>query len=150
MSGLLNHRFWLQLDPDYNRDRRTTIVSSYRSQTNSGANGRERTSSRLAFMGEFMNNVGRNGSAFAPTPLLEEPDAHGQAALLLAESTLHTLIEAGVLTNRDAIMTVQSAAEVKVDVAAVTGESRGRMQQSLDLLSRIQASLETDSEIPRI
>lgn len=97
-----------------------------------------------------MNNVTQNGSGFAPTPLLEEPDAHGQAALLLAESTLHTLIEAGVLTNRDAIMTVQSAAEVKVDVAAVTGESQGRMQQSLDLLSRIQASLETDSEIPRI
>ena len=97
-----------------------------------------------------MNNVAQNGSEFAPTPLLEEPDAHGQAALLLAESTLHTLIEAGVLTNRDAIMTVQSAAEVKVDVAAVTGESQGRMQQSLDLLSRIQASLETDSEIPRI
>lgn len=96
-----------------------------------------------------MNNV-QNGSGFAPTPLLEEPDAHGQAALLLAESTLHTLMEAGVLTNRDAVMTVQSAADVKVDVAAVTGESRGRMQQSLDLLSRIQASFETDSEIPRI
>ena len=97
-----------------------------------------------------MNNAIQHGSGFAPTPLLEEPDAHGQAALLLAESTLHTLMEAGVLTNRDAVMTVQSAADVKVDVAAVTGESRGRMQQSLDLLSRIQASFETDSEIPRI
>lgn len=97
-----------------------------------------------------MNNVMQNGGGIAPTPLLEEPDAHGQAALLLAESTLHTLLEAGVLTNREAVMTVQSAADVKVEVAAVTGESRGRMQQSLDLLSRIQASFETDSEIPRI
>ena len=95
-------------------------------------------------------NIAQDGSGIAPTPRLAEPDAHGQAALLLAESILHTLMEAGVLTNRDAIMTVQSAAEVKVDVAAVTGESQGRMQQSLDLLSRIQASLETDSEIPRI
>lgn len=95
-------------------------------------------------------NIVKDGSGFAPTPPSEEPDAHGQAALLLAESTLHTLMEAGVITNRDAIRTVQSAAEVKVEVAAVTGESQGRMQQSLNLLSRIQASFETDSEIPRI
>jgi len=94
-----------------------------------------------------MTSIELNGGGIAPTPLLEEPDAHGQAALLLAESTLHTLIEAGVLTNREAIMAVQSAAEVKIEVAAVTGESRGRMQESLDLLSRIEASIKTDSAI---
>ena len=86
----------------------------------------------------------QDNDRIAPTPLLEEPDAHGQAALLLAESTLHMLVESGVLDNRAAITAVQAAAEVKVEVATVTGESEGRMQQSLDLLSRIQASFETD------
>lgn len=86
----------------------------------------------------------QDGDGITPTPLLEEPDAHGQAALLLAESTLHMLIEAGLVNNRAAIMAVQSAAEVKAEVATVTGESRGRMQESLDLLSRIEASFETD------
>jgi len=47
------------------------------------------------------------------------------------------LVQAGVIGNRQAIMAVESAAEVKVEVAMVTGESRGRMQESLDLLSRI-------------
>lgn len=89
-----------------------------------------------------------NGGGIAPTPLLEEPDAHGQAALLLAESTLHALVESGALNNGDAIMAVQSAADVKVEVAAVTGESRGRMQESLDLLAKIQASFESDQELP--
>lgn len=95
-----------------------------------------------------MLTIVQNGGGIAPTPLLEEPDAHGQAALLLAESTLHFLVETGVLKNRDAIMAVQTAADVKVDVAAVTGESRGRMQESLDLLSKIQASFESDQELP--
>jgi phosphoheptose isomerase len=97
-----------------------------------------------------MNTNVPDSSGIAPTPLLDEPDAHGQAALLLAESTLHSLIEAGVLTTRDAILAVKSAAEVKVEVAAITGESRGRMQESLDLLSRIEASLETDTAISAV
>lgn len=88
-------------------------------------------------------------AGIAATPLLDEPDAHGQAALLLAESTLHVLVDAGLLNNRDAITAVRSAAEVKVEVAAVTGESRGRMQESLDLLSRIQSSFETD-RVPEV
>ncbi len=91
-----------------------------------------------------MNRTTQDTDGIAPIPLLEEPDAHGQAALLLAESTLHMLVESGVLDDRSAIMAVQAAAEVKVEVATVTGESRGRMQESLNLLSRIEASFETD------
>jgi hypothetical protein len=86
----------------------------------------------------------QDNDGIAPTPLLDEPDAQGQAALLLAESTLHMLVESGVLTNQSAITVVQTAAEVKVEMATITGESRGRMQESLDLLSRIRASFETD------
>ena len=91
-----------------------------------------------------MFTIKQDNDGIAPTPLLDEPDAHGQAALLLAESTLHMLVESGVLTNQAAITVVQTAAEVKVEMATITGESRGRMQESLDLLSRIRASFETD------
>jgi phosphoheptose isomerase len=80
-------------------------------------------------------------------PLREEPDAHGQAALLLAESTLHMLVETGLLTTRNAIAVVQAAAEVKVEVAEITGESYGRMKESLDLLEKVQASFEADNAI---
>ncbi|TRW17989.1 hypothetical protein [Glacieibacterium frigidum] len=66
-----------------------------------------------------------------------EPDAHGQAALLLAESTLHMLVEAGVLFNAQALEVVRTAAEVKVEVAEAAGESKKRMKQSLVLLESI-------------
>lgn len=73
-----------------------------------------------------------------------EPDAHGQAALLLAESILHALVDTAVLSNTEAIAVVTNASEVKRAVATAAGESTGRMQQSLDLLSRMTASFETD------
>lgn len=75
-----------------------------------------------------------------------EPDAHGQAALLLAESTLHALVENATLTAAEAADVVRSAAEVKVEVAAFTGESQGRMQASLDLLNLITVSFSADDE----
>jgi hypothetical protein len=73
-----------------------------------------------------------------------EPDAHGQAALLLAESILHALVESATLSNPEAIEIVKMAAEVKVEVATEAGESVGRMNESLELLSRITASFKTD------
>ena len=75
-----------------------------------------------------------------------EPDAHGQAALLLAESTLHALVENATLTAAEAVDVVRSAAEVKVEVAAFTGESHGRMQASLDLLNLITVSFSADDK----
>ena len=93
----------------------------------------------------------------APTPprdeariaaLALEPDAHGQAALLLAESTLHALVENATLSPSEAVDVVRAAAEVKVEVAAFAGESRERMQASLDLLERITVSLSADDLRP--
>lgn len=81
----------------------------------------------------------RNGT----TP--SEPDAHGQAALLLAESILHTLVESGAMTFGQAIAAARAAAEVKVEVAAEAGESKKRMNESIDLLNLIASSLETDA-----
>lgn len=69
-----------------------------------------------------------------------EPDAYGQAALLLVESLLHTLVERGVLTPQDIVSTVQVASDVKRDLAESTGESRERMKQSLGLLAAIERS----------
>lgn len=72
-----------------------------------------------------------------PMLMLQEPDAHGQAALLLAESTLHQLVELGVMDKASAFEVVETASAVKREVAADAGESVGRMKASLTLLSNI-------------
>ena len=78
-----------------------------------------------------------------PKPLVE-PDAHGQAALILTESLLHALVETATLSNADAVGVIRTAAEVKVEVAEAADESKARMEESLALLSRMAASFEVD------
>ena len=75
-----------------------------------------------------------------------EPDAHGQAALLVTESLIHMLVESATLSSAEARQVIETAREVKVQVAEATGESHGRMQASLDLLSVIGESFETDAK----
>lgn len=82
-----------------------------------------------------------------PSVAVPEPDAHGQAALLLAESILHALVENSTLSAAEAADIVQTAADVKRQVAAMIGESQGRMQASLDLLGAIRRSFETDAGV---
>jgi hypothetical protein len=77
-------------------------------------------------------------------PPVAEPDAHGQAALLLTESLLHMLVENRGLTNAQAVDVVHTAAVVKVEVAEAAGESRSRMLESLALLSRMEGSFQAD------
>lgn len=79
-------------------------------------------------------------------PCDAEPDAHGQAAMLLAESILHALVEKQVLTSAEAVTVVRTTIEVKTEVAGLAGESRGRMEESLALLAAIAMSLETDTD----
>lgn len=86
------------------------------------------------------NRVGRK----AGPPMIVEPDAHGQAALLLTESLIHMLVECGSITNTQAVEVVQVAAEVKVEVATSAGESAKRIKESLDLLAKMQSSFESD------
>ena len=90
-----------------------------------------------------MNLSSREAPKDCP-PIIVEPDAHGQAALLLTESLIHTLVENGVLTNRDAVQVVSCAAEVKIEVATTAGESAKRMNESLRLLERMRRSFEAD------
>jgi hypothetical protein len=73
-----------------------------------------------------------------------EPDAHGQAALLLTESLLHMLVENRGLTNSQAVDVIHTAAVVKLEVAEAQGESRSRILESLALLSRMESSFQAD------
>lgn len=77
-------------------------------------------------------------------PPTGEPDAHGQAALILAESILHALVDIGTMTSRQAHDVVQSAEEIKTEVATLSGESETRMHESLELLKRIGLSFQSD------
>lgn len=73
-----------------------------------------------------------------------EPDAHGQAALLLTESLIHMLVDNHTLTNIQAIEVVQTAAEVKAEVAIAAGESDKRMKESLSLLAKMESTFKAD------
>lgn len=99
-------------------------------------------SSRLSIQkaDEAMNPIPSNDTRAAR---FEEPDAHGQAALLLVESLLHALVEKGALSAVEAMAALRTACEVKVEVAEMIGESNARMQASLDLLARIEGSFAT-------
>lgn len=79
-----------------------------------------------------------------PPVVVRELDPHGQAALMLCESTLHTLIEAGVLTVQEAIGVVATALELKNELAQAPGRSGVAMEESRTLLKAISASLKTD------
>ncbi|MEQ1955977.1 hypothetical protein [Mesorhizobium sp. CN2-181] len=78
---------------------------------------------------------------------LRGPDAHGQAAMLLVESLVHGLIARKVISVADAVEIVETATEVKVEVAAEWGDSPATMLRSLHLLGAIRTSLARD--IPR-
>lgn len=74
-----------------------------------------------------------------------EPDAQGQAAMLLVESLIHGLIARAVISTEEAIEIVDMAAEVKAEVAAELGDSPETMQRSLALLESISLSLKGDA-----
>ncbi len=101
-----------------------------------GALGRETTRSRLLLEGQFMTESPQRAA-------VREPDAHGQAALLLAESILHALVDASSLSNGEAIAAALGAAQVNAEFADAAGESHERME-AIDLLERIAASFAVD------
>ena len=74
-----------------------------------------------------------------------QPDPHGRAALLLAESILHTLINKRILSNADAVLTVRIASEVEEEVSVHNGESQDR-SESFSLLSAIEQSFAADAD----
>jgi len=72
------------------------------------------------------------------------PDAHGQAALLLAESMLHGLLDKGILRTDEAIAIVATVTEIEEEMVANRDDSAAISEESLGLLARIAASLELD------
>lgn len=85
-----------------------------------------------------------NEGAQAGPAWRREPDAHGQAAMLLVESLIHGLIARSVLGVEHAVEIVAIAAEVKEELAGDLGDSPATMQKSLSLLEAIGASLTRD------
>lgn len=73
-----------------------------------------------------------------------EPDAHGQAAMLLTESLIHGLIERNVLSVADAVEIIDIATEVKSEVGPDKGDSPENLQKSINLLQAISSSLRQD------
>jgi hypothetical protein len=92
-------------------------------------------------MTDFTND---NHAAYPPVQA-PEPDAHGQAAMLLVESLIHGLVDRAVISVGTAIEIVEAAGEVKQEIAADVGESPETMQRSLKMLTAISDSLRLDA-----
>ena len=73
------------------------------------------------------------------------PDAQGQAALLLIESLIHSLLDNGALTKDQAIEALDSAMQVKEESADEGKEPARIMQKSLALLQSMRLSVEAHS-----
>ena len=78
-------------------------------------------------------------------PLNAEPDAHGQAAFLMVESLILMLRDKGVLSTHEAIEVVETAAEVKREVAENWGDSPETLRRSLALIGTVITSLRADT-----
>lgn len=77
-------------------------------------------------------------------PTDHEPDAHGQAALMLAESILHALIDTSTLSVEGALAVVRVAQEVNAEGTKAADGPPAR-KASLALLDQIAISLETEN-----
>lgn len=78
------------------------------------------------------------------TPVSGQPDAHGQAALLLVESLVHALIAKSTLSVEEAVEVIDVAAEIKVLVAEEQHERPEPAAASLALLTAMAGSLRRD------
>ena len=77
-------------------------------------------------------------------PFPQKPDAHGEAALLLAESLLHGLIARAILPVAEAIEVVEIAIDAKLQIEdSGTQVARGS-PDALRILEGIKLSLGLD------
>jgi hypothetical protein len=77
----------------------------------------------------------------------DQPDACGQAALLLVESLIHSLIAKSLLSVEEAVEVVDVAVDVNLEIANDLGDTAATLQKSLTLLRAISTSLTHD--LPR-
>lgn len=74
-----------------------------------------------------------------------QPDAQGQAALLLIESLIHSLLDNGALTKPQALEAIESALQVKKESATEEKEPDRVLRKSLSLLVNMKNSIEAHS-----
>lgn len=91
-----------------------------------------------------MDDITNDNDAYPATARAREPDAHGQAALLLVESLLHGLIDSSVISIPEAVEIVEVAAEVEADLAVDRSVPPEAARHSRDLLAAIGSSLKHD------
>lgn len=72
-------------------------------------------------------------------------NAQGQAALLLIESLIHSLLDNGALTKSQALEAIRSALEVKEESVDDHKEPRAVLKKSLRLLTDLENSIEAHS-----
>ncbi|MDO6414178.1 hypothetical protein Q4F19_07275 [Sphingomonas sp. BIUV-7] len=90
-------------------------------------------------MSEFISND--NHRSLDGRRRIEDP--HGEAAILLVESLIHSLIARRVLSFAEAIEIVDIAGDAKREIAADVGESAAEIQ-TLTILDAIRATLSID------
>lgn len=73
------------------------------------------------------------------------PDAQGQAALLLIESLIHSLLDNGALTKEQALEAIGSAMDVKEESAGARKEAERTLRKSLSLLTNMKLSIDAHS-----
>lgn len=91
-----------------------------------------------------MDGIGNDNDEYPAAQVPREPDAHGQAAMLLVESLIHGLIAKSVISVGDALEMLEVAAEVKSEIGVALGDSPATLDRSLELLRSISESLATD------
>lgn len=72
-----------------------------------------------------------------------EPDAHGLAALLLAESIVHGLLARSIITVADAVEIVETAVEICAEMVEQS-VSAATTLHALTMLDGISTSLKND------
>ena len=109
----------------------------------SGSGGWETLSalacSERGIVSDEISNDNEHSSASPP----QEPDAHGEAALILVESLIHGLIERSVLRAEDALDILDTAVDVNGQLAEAPTGNRAIARTSRTILEAIISSLRT-------
>jgi hypothetical protein len=94
-----------------------------------------------------MADISSNDNSSLPRPAADQPDAHGQAAMLLVESLIHGLIARSLISVADAVEIVDVAVNVSHEMAAEQGDRASIGLRAAKLLQAISRSLSMD--LPR-
>lgn len=86
------------------------------------------------------NQTSAQDSSFS-TDTRPLPDAQGQAALLLIESLIHSLVDNGALTKDQELAAIDSAVEVKEESASERKEAAKTLRKSLSLPTNMRRSI---------